>query len=111
MPYVKGVGYVRKTKSKEELSALRSQLGKQGGAKRKAMGYAGVGRKKGWTKDPALRAIPSKTLTVREPDYNVFVRLASVQGVAIVEFMHIVAESLRGKNAELFAPDAPRVTV
>ena len=111
MPYVKGVGYVRKTQSKEELSALRSKLGKEGGAKRKAMGYKGVGRKKGWTKDPSLKAIPAKTLTVRQPDYEVIVKCAFAANVPQVEFLHRWAESLKVKNPQLFAAPQKPVNV
>ena len=102
MPYVKGKGYVRSTRTKEELSKLKSEAGKKGGEARKKLGYAGVGRKRGWTKDPALKAIPAKTLTVREPDYQVFVRLAHIEGVPQVEFMHLLAESLKAKNPDAF---------
>ena len=109
MPYVKGQGYVRVTKSKEELSALRSRLGKEGGAKRKAMGYKGVGRKKGWTKDPSLKAIPARTLTVRDPDYAVIVKCASCAQKPIVEFMHMVAEGLKKRNPQIFGENAPKV--
>lgn len=109
MPYVKGKGYVRVTKSPEELSALRSKLGKQGGAKRKEMGYKGVGRKKGWTKDPSTKAIPARTLTVREPDYAVIVKCASFAQKPIVEFMHLVAEGLKKRNPQIFGEDAPTV--
>ena len=96
--------YIRKTKSNEELRALRSQLGKKGGEKRKAMGYATVGRKKGWRKDPALKAPKPKTLTIRQPDYCVYRKLATVQGVPLAEFMHMLAESLKAKNPAHFPP-------
>ena len=109
MPYVKGQGYVRTTKSKEELSALRSQLGKKGAQSLlKSKNFRG-GRPKGSpNKNPVLR-VPSRTLTVRQPDYEVYVKLASVKNVPIVEFMHILADHLKAKNAALFAPDAPKV--
>lgn len=109
MPYIKGKGYVRSTQTKEELSKLKSEAGKKGGEARKALGYAGVGRKRGWTKDPTLKAIPAKTLTVREPDYQVFVRLAHVEGVPQVEFLHIVAESLKRKNPDVFKAEPVKV--
>ena len=96
----------KKKLTKEELSRIRSEAARKGIAKRKAVGYAGVGRKKGWTKDPALKAIPARTLTVREPDYKGYVKLAGVKGCPIVEFMHIVADSLKAKNPRIFSPSA-----
>lgn len=98
----------KKKLTPEELSRIRSEAGKKGGAKRKLMGYAGVGRKKGWTKDPALKAIPSRTVTVREPDYQVFVRLAGAANKPIVEFMHNVAEGLKKRNPQFFTPDVEK---
>ena len=48
-------------------------------------------------------------MTVREPDYKVYVKCASHNGVPIVEFMHLLAESLKKKNPNIFAPDAQKV--
>ena len=48
-------------------------------------------------------------MTVREPDYKVYVKCASHNGVPIVEFMHILADHLKAKNAALFEPDAQKV--
>jgi hypothetical protein len=109
MPYVKGVGWVRLTKSKEELSLLRSRIAKEGVEKRKEIGYKNVGRKKGWTKDPELKAVPTKTLTVRQSDYEVFTKCAYAENVAQVEFMHKIAEKLKEKNPQLFAPNETKV--
>lgn len=110
MPYVKGKGWVRLTKSKEELSLLRSRIAKEGAEKRKEIGYKNVGRKKGWTKDPELKAVPTRTLTVRQPDYEVFVKCAYASNMPQVEFLHIVAENLKKKNPQLFEPNKPEVT-
>ena len=60
------------------------------------------GRKKGWTKDPSLKAIPQRTITVRDPDYQVFVKLAFTANLPIVEFMHRLAEKMRERNRKLF---------
>ena len=111
MPYVKGVGYVRKTKSREELSALRSELGKKGAQGLLKSGKFKGGRKKGWTKNPSLKAIPSRTLTVRQPDYEVFVKCAFAANVSQVEFLHMVADSLKVKNPQLFAQPQKPVNV
>ena len=118
MPYIKGQGYVRTTKSKEELSALRSQLGKKGAQSLlKSKNFRG-GRPKGSPNKNPIPRVPSRTLTVRQPDYEVFVKCASIHkendkaiknGVPIVEFMHLLAESLKKKNPNIFAPDAPKV--
>ena len=111
MPYIKGVGYVRKTKSKEELSTLRSELGKKGAQGLRKSGNFRGGRKKGWTKDPAKKAIPSRTLTVRQPDYEVFVKCAFAANVPQVEFLHLVADGLKAKNPQLFAKPQQPVNV
>ena len=92
-----------------ELSRIRSEAAKKGIAARKAAGYANVGRKKGWTKDPSLRGLPSRSLTVRDPDYQVIVRCANAADKPIVSFMHDIAESLKRKNPALFAPEAQTV--
>lgn len=96
----------KKKLTKEELSRIRSEAGKKGAASLKKSGNFKGGRKKGWTKDPSLKAIPARTLTVREPDYKVYVKLAGVKGCPIVEFMHIVADSLKEKNPRIFSPSA-----
>lgn len=96
-------------KTREELSRIRSEAAKKGIAARKAVGYAGVGRKKGWTKNPSLRGIQHRTLSVREPDYLVFGRCARAAGIPMVEFMHLNAEGLKRRNPQLFAEDAPKV--
>ena len=61
------------------------------------------GRKKGWTKDPSLKGIPAKTITVRDPDYQVFVKLAFAANLPIVEFMHKVAEGMKQRNPKIFS--------
>lgn len=80
--------------TREELSKIRAEAARKGIEARKAKGYKGVGRKKGWTKDPALKAIPARTLTVREPDYQVIRRFAFTKEVPIVEAMHKLATSI-----------------
>jgi hypothetical protein len=96
-------------KSKEEISRIRAEAGRRGAAALKASGNFRGGRKKGWTKNPDLLAVPARTLTVRDPDYNVFVRCANAADKPIVSFMHDVAESLKKKNPVLFTPDAQEV--
>ena len=94
-------------KSKEEISRIRAEAGRRGAAALKASGNFRGGRPKGSpNKDPG---VPSRTLTVRQPDYNVFVRCANAADKPIVSFMHDVAESLKKKNPVLFAPDAQTV--
>lgn len=96
--------------TREELSRIRSEAAKKGLAARKKAGYANVGRKKGWTKDPALKAIPARTLTVREPDYQVVVKMANAMNLPIVEFMHRAAEKWKANNPRIFSPSAtPKV--
>lgn len=94
----------------EELSRLRSEAAKKGIAARRAVGYAGVGRKKGsTTKDPTARNAPNRTMSVREPDYQVFVKCAFAANVPLVEFMHLNAEGLKKRNPQIFGEDAPTV--
>lgn len=94
----------------EELSRIRSEAARKGIAKRKALGYAMVGRKPGNpNRTPPLIGEPSRTLSVRQSDYNVFVRCANAADKPIVSFMHDVAESLKKKNPVLFTPDAQTV--
>lgn len=93
----------------EELSRIRSEAARKGIAKRKALGYAMVGRKKGNPNTNPLIGEPSRTLSVRQSDYNVFVRCANAADKPIVSFMHDVAESLKKKNPVLFTPDAQTV--
>ena len=100
---------MKERKTKEEISRIRSEAAKKGIAARKAVGYKGVGRKKGWTKDPSLKGVPNRTMSVREPDYNVFVRCAFAAHVPLVEFMHMNAEGLKKRNPKIFGTDAPTV--
>jgi hypothetical protein len=103
---------MRKQKPKrtpEELSRIRSEAARKGIEKRKAVGYANVGRKKGWTKDPSLKGVQTCTMSIRKPDYDVFVRCANAADKPIVSFMHDVADSLKARNPALFAPDAQGV--
>lgn len=87
--------------TREELSRVRAEAARKGVEARKAVGYKGVGRKKGWTKDPALKAIPPRSLTVREPDYQVFRKFAFKKEVPIVEGMHRIAASVLRNYPEL----------
>jgi len=91
----------------EELSRIRSEAGRKGAQVTRERGHFRGGRPKGSpNKDPG---VPSRTLTVRQPDYDVFVRCANAADKPIVSFMHDVAESLKAKNPALFAPDAQTV--
>ena len=96
------MAYERKFKTAAELSAFRSQMAKNRKIRK-------GGRPKGWTKDPALKATPSRTVTVRQPDYEVFVKCAFASNVPLVEFMHMNAEGLKRRNPQLFAADVPKV--
>ena len=94
--------YVRKFKTDAELSAFRSEMAKN---RKNRKG----GRPKGSTnKNPALGGA-SKTMTVREPDYQVFVKCAFAANVPLVEFMHLNAEGLKKRNPKIFCTDAPTV--
>lgn len=96
------MAYVKKYATAEERSAAFSRAAKS----RK---HNNGGRPKGSPNKNPVPRVPSRTMTVREPDYKVYVKCASHNGVPIVEFMHILADHLKAKNAELFAPNASRV--
>ena len=96
------MAYVRKFKTDTELAAFRSNMAKNRKVNR-------GGRPKGCTKDPSLAAVPVRSLSIRQPDYEVFVRCAYATEQPIVSFVHEVAESLKAKNPALFAPDAQTV--
>lgn len=94
--------YVRKFKTDAELSAFRSEIAKN---RKNRKG----GRPKGTpNKTPALGGA-SKTMTVREPDYQVFVKCAFADNVPLVQFMHKNAEGLKARNPHLFSEAAPTV--
>ena len=98
------MAYVRKFKTDAELAAFRSQVAK---SRKNNRG----GRPKGSpNKNPVAHA-PAKTLTVRQPDYEVIVKCAFAASVPLVEFMHMVAEGLKTKNPQLFATAQKPVTV
>ena len=95
--------------TQEELSRIRSEAGRRGAQVTRERGHFRGGRPKGSPNKDPLIGVPSRTLTVRDPDYNVFVRCANAADKPIVSFMHDVAESLKAKNPALFAPDAQEV--
>ncbi len=97
--------------SKEELSRIRAENGKRGAETRKRLGKCKGGRKVGWRKDPALKAVPSLSVAIRRPDYEVFAKCAHAMDMPISEFMHKLAKNLVAKNAVLFSPDAPAVNL
>ena len=102
---------MKKEKTKhtpEELSRIRSEAAKKGAAARKAVGYANVGRKKG-TANPTAKGVPNRTMSVRDPDYQVFVKCAFAANVPLVEFMHLNADALKKRNPKIFGTDAPTV--
>ena len=95
--------------TKEELSRIRSEAGKKGAKSTRERGHFKGGRPKGSpNKNPLIR-LPSKSLTVREPDYQVFVKCAFAANVPLVEFMHLNAEGLKKRNPQIFGEDAPTV--
>ena len=52
--------------------------------------------------NPAV-GVPTVTMTVHKPAYQVFARLAKVKGTTNIEFMDILAESLKAKNQRIFS--------
>lgn len=97
--------------SKEELSRIRSEAGRKGAqALLKSKNFKG-GRPKGSSnKNPVARE-PSRTMTVRQSDYEVFVKCAFAANLPQVELLHRVAENLKAKNPQLFAVEQTPVNV
>ena len=103
--------YQKKYKTDAERNLAKSLAGKKGAAALKASGNFRGGRPKGSPNKNAVPRVPTKTLTIREPDSNVFSRLAHVEGVPQVEFLHIIAEALKRKNPNVFKSESEAVKV
>jgi len=91
------MAYQRKTRNATELSA--------------ALSAAALGRKKNNGRRPKgsknkvpSKRTPTRTMTVRESDYEVFRAAARAAAVPIVEFMHLNAEGLKRRNPQIFGP-------
>lgn len=61
------------------------------------------GRPKGSPNKNPAAAIPVRTMKVREPDYQILTKLASVKNIHLVDFMHIVADALKARNPKIFS--------
>lgn len=97
------MAYLKKYASEEERRLAKSLAGKKGAAVRIARGNNKGGRPKGsLSKNPSAR-IPTRTLTIRQPDYEVIVRLAHAANLSQVDFLHKVCDKLKEKNPALFA--------
>lgn len=86
--YENGTCYERKQKKKltpQELSLIRSTAGRKGG---RTAGY-GKGR------------APTKTITVRQHDYEVFTAFAAMKKRSIAEQFHAVAKSMVDKTPQI----------
>ena len=88
------MAYKKKYATDEERRKALSAAGKAGVEKRIALGHNFGGRKKNNPNRNPKYAIPTRTLTVREPDYKVFVKGASDKGSSIIDFMHNVAKNI-----------------
>jgi len=86
--------YVRKTKNAAELSAARSLAARSRKHNR-------GGRPAGSQKDPSMKVVPTRSLTVREPDYLVFRKYAFVNNITIAEATHRLAKSLLKNHPDL----------
>ena len=96
--------------TREELSKLRSEIGKKGAARRIALGHNKGGRPKGSPNKNPVPKVPPRTLTVRDPDYQVVVKMANAMNLPIVEFMHRAAEKWKANNPRIFSPSTtPKV--
>ena len=88
------MAYIRKTKSAAELSAARSRAAKSRKHNR-------GGRPAGSRTNPELKAIPTRSLTVREPDYQVFRKYALVNNLSIADATHKITKAVVAKHPEL----------
>lgn len=70
----------------DALRKARSEAGKIGGAKNKGRGHG--------------RAA-TKTMTIRENDYNVIAAVVETKGISFAEFLHTIAVDLCAKHPEL----------
>lgn len=91
------MAYQRITKNAAELSAARSRAAKMRKHNR-------GGRPAGSQKDPSKKAVPTRSLTIREPDYLVLRKYALEKGVTIAEATHRLARSLL-KNYPTLKPE------
>lgn len=91
------MAYQRKTRTAAELSAARSMAAKS--RKRHGGGRPPGSPNKN---NPAV-GVPTVTMTVHKPAYQVFAKLANIKGTTNIEFMDILAESLKAKNPKIFA--------
>lgn len=97
--------YKRKYQTDEERRRAKSEAGRRGAEALKRSGNFRGGRPKGSRNKNAPFRFPTRTLTVRQPDYEVIVKMAHAMAVPIVEFLHAAAESWRERNPSLFAND------
>lgn len=88
------MAYIRKTKNAAELSAARSRAAKSRKHNR-------GGRPAGSRTNPDLLAVPTRSLSIREPDYNVFRKYAFLNNLTIAEAIHRLARSLLKNHPEL----------
>ena len=88
------MAYIRKTKNAAELSAARSMAAK---SRKNNRGGRPVGSKT----NPELKAIPTRSLSVRDPDYQVFRAFAFKHNIQIAEAMHRLAKSVLKNHPDL----------
>lgn len=91
------MAYQRKTRTAAELSAARSMAAK---SRKRHGGGRPLGSPN--KNNPAV-GVPTVTMTLHKPAYQVFARLAKVKGTTNIEFMDILAESLKAKNQRIFS--------
>jgi len=96
------MAYQKKYATEEERRLAKSIAGKKGAeGLRKSGNYKG-GRPKGSrNKNPSVSE-PTHSILVRESAYKVYVKCAGFSHKSLVDFMSIVAESLKKKNPQLF---------
>ena len=90
------MAYERKFKTDAELAAFRSEMAKNRKVRR-------GGRPKGSTNKGPSTAVPTKTMTVREPDLAVLRKLAYENRHTLTEEFHNWCEAQKAAHPELFS--------
>ena len=92
------MAYVKKYATDEERRLALSRAAKS----RK---HCRGGRPKGSVNRNIPPKVPTRTLTIREPDYHVVVKMAHALNVPMIEFLHRAAEAWKSRNAFLFVQE------
>lgn len=90
----------------EEAHRARSEAGRRGAERCKALGHCNGGRPKGSKNKIQNPNGKNVTMKVREGSLQIFTILARAAGVSTPTFMAQLAQAMKAKNAHLF--DTPK---